>query len=144
MRWRIVLPVIGLLLFAGGSYESLRINREAQKTPSRYFWWSSIRLDADPLDQRSQVATPCKDAKGDCVGWDPVFRWVDPGLLAKSLMLSALPAFVIGILVVRGLGRMGVSEVSSFMASMPVLIVAWYYTVGLLIDRWTYKRLQKS
>jgi hypothetical protein len=143
-RWQLILPVVGLLLFAGESYISLRNNREAQKTPSRYFWWVSIRLDSDPLSQRPQVAIPCKDAQGDCVSWDPVSLWVEPGLLAEALMLSALPAFVVGAFVVATLGRFGVSEVSSFMVTMPLLICAWYWVVGWLIDRWRFKRLRQT
>jgi ABC-type spermidine/putrescine transport system permease subunit II len=41
-------------------------------------------------------------------------------------VLSALPAFLIGSLAAYGLGRFGVSEVLSFMISMPLLIFAWY------------------
>jgi hypothetical protein len=62
--------------------------------------------------------------------------WVDPGLLAKFLMLSAFPAFLVGLFVVSGLGRLGLSQVSSFMLLMPVLIFAWYYFIGWLLDRW--------
>ncbi len=69
---------------------------------------------------------------------------VDPGWLAKFLMLSALPAFVVGGLAVGGLGRLGFSQVSSFMFLMPVLIFAWYYVVGWLLDRWSHKHLRQS
>jgi len=54
-------------------------------------------------------------------------------------MLSALPAFVVGRAVVSGLARLGVSEVWSFAILMPVLVVAWFYFVGWLIDRWLHK-----
>jgi hypothetical protein len=47
-------------------------------------------------------------------------------------MVSALPAFIIGGLAVSGLGRLGVSQVSSFMFVMPALIFVWYYFVGWL------------
>ena len=30
IRWRLLLPVIGLVLFSGVSYDSLRVNREAK------------------------------------------------------------------------------------------------------------------
>jgi hypothetical protein len=59
-------------------------------------------------------------------------------------MLSAFPAFVVGGLAVGGLGRLGISEFSTFMLLMPVLIVAWYYFVGWLLDRWLGKRRQQS
>jgi hypothetical protein len=55
-------------------------------------------------------------------------------------MLSAFPAFVFGGVIVRSLGRLGISEVSSFMVLMPLLISAWFYFVGWLVDRWRFKR----
>jgi hypothetical protein len=70
--------------------------------------------------------------------------WVDPGLLAEVLMLSALPAFAVVAFVVARLGRFGLSEVSSFMVSMPLLIFAWHYAVGWLIDRWRSRQLRRS
>jgi len=39
---------------------------------------------------------------------------------------------------------MGISQVSSFMFSMPVLILAWYYLIGWLLDRWISKRSHPS
>jgi hypothetical protein len=60
---------------------------------------------------------------------------------AKFLMLSALPAFVFGTAVVRGLASLGVSEVWSFAIVMPLLISAWFYFVGWLIDRRVHKQL---
>jgi len=60
--------------------------------------------------------------------------------MAKFLMISALPAFAVGGLAVGGFGRLGVSQVSSFMVLMPPLIAAWYFFVGWLVDRWVYRR----
>ena len=51
------------------------------------------------------------------------------------LMISAIPAFAVGAIAVGGLGRLGISQVSSFMVLMPLLISTWYYALGLLIDR---------
>jgi hypothetical protein len=59
-------------------------------------------------------------------------------------MLSALPAFIVGVFAVSGLGRLGLSQVSSFMFLMPILIFAWYYFVGWLLDRWIHWRAQPS
>jgi hypothetical protein len=138
-RWRIALPCIGLSLFMILTYSSLRMNREIQRSPSRYFWWQSIRLDSDPLNRYSESATtPCKNGAGNC--WELRDTWVDPGFLARFFMLSALPAFVIGAAVVRGLARLGVSEIWSFTMVIPLLIVVWFYFVGRLIDRWVNKR----
>jgi len=58
-----------------------------------------------------------------------------PSWFAKVLMLSALPAFLIGIPMVRTLGHLGVNEVWAFMLAMPLLIAAWHYLLGWLIDR---------
>jgi hypothetical protein len=138
-RWRIALPAIGLILFSAVSYHSWRMNRELQHTPSRYFWWSAIRLDSDPANKRNHVTTRCDDDKENCVSWDLPNRWVDPGWLQKFLIFSALPAFAVGGFAVGGLGRLGISQVSSFMFLMPVLILAWYYFIGWLLDRWSQK-----
>lgn len=136
MRGRFLLTIVGLLLFAGTTNDSLRVNREAKNATGRYFWWSSLRLDADPLSKRSPPG--CKDVRTGCNGWSPVI-WVDPGWLTKALILLALPAFLIGTTVAVGLGRLGMSEVSTFLISMPLLIAAWCYLVGWLFDRWTSK-----
>ena len=72
--------------------------------------------------------------------WDTESRWVVAAPLAQLLVLSALPAFLLGIALGRALGRLGISQVSSFMALMPLLIFAWYYFVGYLIDRWRHRR----
>jgi hypothetical protein len=140
------LPAIGLFLFSAESYHSVRTNREVQHTSSRYFWWSSVRLDSDPLNRHPEAkgATPCKNGEENCVTWELRYIWVDPALLTRFLMLSAFPAFVVGGLAVGDLGRLGISELSTFMLLMPVLIVAWYYFVGWLLDRWLGKRRQQS
>ena len=134
------MPVIGLTLFAGVTVESLRRRRAYQKDPGRYFYWSSIRLDSDPLSLQPQLTTPCKDAQEGCVSWDPVVQWVSPGLLPLILMVSAWPAFFIGMLLIRALGHHGISEISSFIAAMPLLVAAWYYVIGLLIDYWMQRK----
>jgi hypothetical protein len=59
-------------------------------------------------------------------------------------MVSALPAFLVGVAIVRGLGHLGVNEVWSFFTSMPLLIFAWYYFIGWLIDRLKSRRTQRA
>ena len=139
---RLAFPVIGIFLFSVVSYHSLR--RENRETQNKYFWWSSIRLDSDPLSRRNSgaIQIPCQDGKENC--WELRTEWVDPGLLEQFLMLSAFPAFVVGGFAVRTLGRMGINQVSSFMFLMPVLICAWYYLIGWLLDRWISKRSHSS
>jgi hypothetical protein len=81
-----------------------------------------------------------------CVDWDltQVDEWAHPGGVERSFVISALPAFIVGTLIVFGLGRLGISEVSSFMISMPLLTSAWFYFVGWLIDRWRLKGTRDS
>jgi hypothetical protein len=64
--------------------------------------------------------------------------WVNPGWLSKWLMLSAMPAFVVEAAILVGLSRLGINEIWGFIISMPLLISAWYYFVGWLIDRWIF------
>jgi len=127
-------------LFRVGELSALRVNRESKHATGRYFWWSAIRLDSDPLDRQPERSTPCKEGS-NCVGWDEIdYKWVEHGWLSQTLMLSAFPAFLVGWIIVVGLREVGISEVASFMVSMPLLIIAWYYFVGLLLDRWINKR----
>ena len=99
-------------------------------------------MDSDPLNKNPIVptTTTCKDGIEDCTTWDPVYIWVDPGWAERTLVISAFPAFVVGAAIVSGLARLGVSEVSTFILSIPVLIFAWFYFVGRLVDLWRYKR----
>lgn len=131
MRWRIILPTIGLLLFALEAWES---NREwrIRPSPSRYSWWASIQLDSDPRnrDPRSHDVSAENRER-----WNGPIKIVDPGYLAISSLISGLPAFVLTGLVVRVLSRIGVSQVWTFMISAPILLFAWYYFLGWLLDR---------
>ena len=56
--------------------------------------------------------------------------------------MSALPAFLVGALFVAVLGRLGVNQVWSFLATMPVLILAWCFFVGRLLDKWIRRAKQ--
>src|SRR5215510_12629920 len=135
IRWKLVLPLLGLSLFTLISYESFHRKHVKGVIDSRYFWWSSVRLDSDPLRIDPPPPKPCPDNTETCVGWDPISIWVNPGVAARLLVLTAFPAFVVGVFVVAALGRLGISQVTTFMISMPLLIFAWYYFVGWLLDR---------
>jgi hypothetical protein len=135
----VILPVVELLLFTGETYHSVRTYREGQRSSGKYFWWSSIRLDSDPLDRRPHAAAPYKESVENCTTWDLRSIYVDPGLLTMSLMLTGLPAIAVAKLLVAGLGRFGVNQIWSFMISMPPLLVAWYYLLGWFVDRWKFK-----
>lgn len=139
-RWRVILPFIGLVLFAGESYESLQSYRQYHKGQSPDFYWASIRLNSDPLHRHGQDAPGCTEGQANCVGWDPVTPWIERGVLADCLVLSALPVFLVEAFVVSGLGRLGISQISTFMATMPFLLFGWYYGVGWQIDRWLFRR----
>jgi len=143
IQWRLVLPIVGLALFAAETNTSLGFNHKVERAPSRYFYWAGIRLDSDPLNRRppAPTTTACKEGPENCVTWELRSVWIDPGLLAQGLEYSALPAFILGGFVTIGLGRLGINEIWTFMLTMPVLVFAWYYFVGWLIDRWTRKRL---
>jgi hypothetical protein len=133
ISWKVVLPLVGLLLFAGVTYHS---TRGWHHVSSRYFWWSSIPLDSTPL---SKSESACKEGVENCQEWGPQSIVVD-GLLARALILSAIPAFFLGQLVAAELGRFGVSEVLTFMGLMPLLIGGWFHFLGRLIDSWRRKR----
>jgi len=142
-RWRFILPVLALVAFAAVSCASVSTNRSLGTTPRRYYWWSSIRLDSDPLNKNPRVPPACKFGQEDC-GWDPQFIWVEPGYLTKSLIALALPAFALGAICVSGLGHLGVSEVRSFMLLMPIFMFAWFYFIGWVVDRWMRKRCERT
>ena len=132
IHWRWILPMAGLALFASQAYSSFSVMNKNHA--NRYFYWGTIILDSDPLNQHSPDSTGCGNEQ-DCVQWDPRTMWIHMGWKIQILTLSGLPAFVAGIPIVQGLGRLGVSEVKSFMISMPILLFAWYYFIGWLIDR---------
>jgi hypothetical protein len=141
-RWQIVLPIIGLLLFATETYDSVRQNRNFRKSQDQYFYWSNIRLDTDPLNmpRHSHIDPTKEDSTQESIGWDPQNVIVEPGPISKILVLSAIPAFAMGALVIAGLSRFGVNQLATFMVEMPVLLFAWYFFIGWLLDRRRYKR----
>lgn len=76
--------------------------------------------------------------------WDPVYIWIEPGILQKTLVLSAIPAFLIEALVLSGSAKLGMNQIPVFFISMPIFLFAWFYFLGWLIDRRRYKRMLKS
>ena len=143
IRWKLVLPLLGLVVFGVLTESAFRIERVTPHISHRYFWWSTIRLDPDPLNRRRPAC--CGNGEGNSRAWDLLRNtWVYAGSIPKWFMVSALPAFVAGVAIVHGLGRLGVNEVCSFLISMPFFVFAWYYFVGWLIDRWKSRRMQKA
>lgn len=140
MRWRPTLCLWGLVLFGLLTYVSVQGNRKMQHGRySRYFYWGAVRLDLDPLGKQSTLE-PCAQGREGKLCVEPMDVWVEPGWLERALVVSALPAFLLGAVFVHGLARLGVSEFASFMSTMPVLIIVWFYGVGWLLDRWQYRR----
>lgn len=138
-RWKLILPTLGLVLFGAVSYRSYESERSQQIThsPSKYFYWSLIRLHSDPLNKRDSSVAGCKGDEKTCVRWDlsVADKWIEPALIDKVLILSALPAFFVGALAKTGLGNLGIRQISSFMVLMPLLIFAWFYFVSWLLER---------
>jgi hypothetical protein len=135
-----------MTLFGLLTYGSIRFAPTQWKTGmrlqhrySRYFWWGSVHLDSDPLGERPELKPCVEESNADC-DWDPQYISVHPGLLERALILTALPAFLVAIAFVRGLAHLGVNELLSFMFTMPLFTLAWFYAVGWLPDRWRYKR----
>jgi hypothetical protein len=133
-RWRYVLPIIGLMCFTAITMGSLRRRAETKYPSDRIFYWSSIRLDRAPNTLEVPKSSECgKDET--CVGWDRYQFYVDPGPLVKALMVFGFPAFLVGIPIVRLFGHLGIDELVVFMIVMPLSIWAWFYLMGLVLDR---------
>jgi hypothetical protein len=113
------------------------MNQGFHNGSSRYFWWSALRLDSDPLNRHAADRIPmvCPDNTENCSPADPSWIWVDPGWMAKFFVFSAFPAFLLTKGIVRGLAGLGVSEIVSFFVAMPPLTLAWFYFVGWTFDR---------
>jgi hypothetical protein len=137
-RWQVVLPIVGLILFSAITVHSVRYHLSNFRSGHRYFWWGAERLDKTPGQNPPQVLTaptPCNDRSVEnCVEWNPEHIWIEPGLFERVLIIAALPAFALGAAIVSGLSRFGVSQVTSFFVSMPVLIFLWFYAIGRFVD----------
>jgi hypothetical protein len=148
IRFKLLLPIVGLMLFTTVTYQSVRFNREARRSARRYFYWSSIRLDSDPQSKhhREMIPSPCIDGTTDCLEWNRGWNYIvkHPGLWAQILGWSALPASLVTALIVLGLAKLGLSEILSFMFFAPLLITTWYYLIGSLLDHWRRKRSQNT
>lgn len=143
-RWQLILPAVGLVAFGGVTYQSLRMDRLVNRGHSRYFYWSSLPLDSEPSQGHAPASGPCNNGDPTCFEVDFTTMWVDPGWLSNLLVLTAAPAFVLSGLIVSLLGKLGVSQVFSFFAFTPFLILAWYYLLGWLIDRRRERRLRNA
>jgi len=79
---------------------------------------------------------PCRPEITNCSEWWEIRGViVDPGPILSTLLLSGLPAFFVTARLVHGLGRLGINEVYTFFVAAPLLLFAWYYFLGWLLDR---------
>jgi hypothetical protein len=89
-RWRLILPLCGLVYFALGTVHSERFNREerADGFSNRYHYWSVVRLDSDPLNRNPQPTQlrPCANGSDDCVSWRLPYIWIEPGILTQAYL----------------------------------------------------------
>jgi hypothetical protein len=126
----VVLPALGLIVFAGISWHSYRNPREGKAAVGRYFSVGSvIHLDSHPPPERPPE--PCDATKDPCVSWGiPDISPPHPGTIERIFTLCALPAFFIRLFITSVLGRLGINQILSFMISLPLLIFGWLYFVG--------------
>ena len=113
----------------------------------RYFYWGKARLDPDPLGKDFKriplVMQPCANDPEHCVEFNAEYINSELSPLEKLFDFSALPTLAVEIVILEGSRRLGVNQVWTFMVSMPLLVFAWFYFLGRLIDRWRYKRSQR-
>ena len=57
---------------------------------------------------------------------------------------AALPASAATMGIVRGMARLGISEVLSFFVLMPLLVSLWFYLAGWGVDKYRLKRQQMA
>ena len=140
LRWSTILPMTGLFLFTAVAYRSMPANHHDRVVPRRYYWWSSLRLDSDPLNRNPAPPKPCPEGIANCSNGETPNVKIAPGWLEKSLVVTGFPALLAAFAVVASLSKRGIDEVLTFFVSMPILLFGWYYLVGWLIERWLVRR----
>src|SRR5258705_13802683 len=128
-RWSVILPMVGLILFAAVSYRSMPVNHHEQEAPRKYYWWSSLRLDSDPLNENPQLAAPCAIEKQNCSNGEFPNIKIVPSWLDRLLIISSLPAFLAGGAFVVVLRKAGPDEGLTFITSLPILFFVCVYLV---------------
>src|SRR5262252_10981400 len=110
IRFSAFLPIAGLLLFAAVTYRSMEVNQRGPDGPHKYYWWSSLRLDTDPLNKNPKFTKPCKDGPGKCPEWTPAPEDIVPGRLERVLTASGFPAILAATGLVIELSKHGIDE----------------------------------
>ena len=137
------MPLAGLVLFGVQTYWSIEQDHRQQSETRhylRYFMWSSLKLDRSPATIDPPAEPPCNQGQESCVGWDPgeIHRPIDP--LAKVVVLTGIPAFLLSALTVGLFSRFGISQVFTFMIGTPIFLTFWYWFLGWLTDRKVWKK----
>jgi hypothetical protein len=142
--WQIALPLAGLLVFGLVSRREFQIHRELPpRFPhAKYFFWAATRLDTDPQNRIPHQESKGCNSQENCVTWDLSQRR-GTGLLPALLALTAIPVFLIDWPIRSSLGHFGVSELTTFMWSMPILLALWYYIVGRWFDNRRNRKSQR-
>src|SRR5260370_41782616 len=97
LRWSVILPMVGLILFAAVSYRSMPVNHHEQEAPRKYYWWSSLRLDSDPLNENPQLAAPCATEKQNCSNGEFPNIKIVPSWLDRLFFTSGQSAVLGGV-----------------------------------------------
>ena len=140
-RWSIILPLLGLLLFSVITIRSMG-HGFGSTVDGKHVGWGSLQLDPDPLNHYPHPEIGCKGGGQPC--WPPISVDMWPGAIQTTLVIAALPAFIVGAWIVNALARIGTSEVISFLTAMPLLIGGWFYCLGWLIDRRRWRKLESA
>lgn len=143
----LILPITGLLVFAGESYRSVLQQRSTLKEDNACFCWSSIPLDTKPLNTSYEGFG--RRNLTSCGYLRELNARTDLGcgrasLPTRLLVATALPAFLASMVIVRGLSTLGVTEVASFIGATPPLIFVWYYFVSRIIVRLAGRRKRRE
>ena len=130
-------------MFCVTTYYQVQLNHRIHIHPTKYFYWSGTRLDTDPLNRNQHLIRPCEDSDPACIEWDLLEMHSDPGWMVRYLVLTGFPAFLAAAAPIYVLAKLGASQLTTFMVSMPILLFAWYYFLGSLLDAAILKRIRE-
>jgi hypothetical protein len=138
--FRVALPTAAVIAFGAISYGSYHNAQQHHQLQARYFVWSTLRLDSDPLGKR--YPSPCANLNTgeSCFVWEDLAIYRHPSNAERVFVLLDFPAMIVGMFVSFMLGRIGVNEIWTFMISIPLLTAAWCFLVGRILDRRIFQR----
>ncbi len=119
--------------------QAYRLNAELRHPETaRLLWWGGIPLDRQPPNTHHKSDVTPGEPAWDAASVD--YFAPPPSALVRAFGFVALPAFLIGMAITGALGTYGVNEAATFLIVMPLLVVAWFYFLGWLIERRRRKR----